>query len=136
MGYMPSKEKKSWVAPTPKREKWKRAKYPAWLIRFYNSALWRKTSKRNLAKNPFCVECKKRGIVRKADVTDHIIPAIQGGSLLDPRNHQSLCTSDHNSKSAAESNGTSEPFIYVGKYKIPQRNAEQKQNKETRHNLL
>ena len=125
---MPSKGRNSWVVPSPPREKWTKRKYPDWLIRFYNSARWRKTSKRNLTRHPFCVECAKRWQVRKANVTDHVIPAIQGGSLLNPRNHQSLCHSCHNSKSSRESNGTSEPFIFIGKYKIPLRNAEQKQD--------
>lgn len=126
MGFMPSKEKKSWVVPTPKRDRWKRAKYPPYLIKFYNSSRWRNTSKRNLIVNPTCAECSKQNRIKKADVTDHIIPAIQGGSLLDSRNHQSLCTSCHNRKSATESDGSSEPFVFIGKYKIPKRNAEQK----------
>lgn len=123
MGNVPRKEIKSWVAPTPPRQRWKRSSYPPWLTKFYNSARWRGCSKRHLVKHPTCVECKKHGRVQKADVTDHIIPAIQGGSLFDPRNHQSLCHSCHNRKSASESNGTSEPFVLVGKYKIPARNA-------------
>lgn len=123
MGYLPKREKKSWVAPAPRRDRWKRANYPPWLTKFYNSSRWRGISKRNLTVNAYCVECKKQNIIKKADVTDHIIPAIQGGALYDKRNLQSLCHSHHNSKSASEANGTSEPYELIGKFKIPKRNA-------------
>lgn len=118
MGYVPSKRRNSWVTPTPKKN-WNN--YPPELAKFYNSALWRKTSKKNLAMNPTCVECMKVGKVSRAEVTDHIIPVKQGGHKLDGRNHQSLCASCHNRKSAAEAGGVSGPFKYVGKYKIPDR---------------
>lgn len=126
MGNLPFKEKKSWVRAAPKSEKWNRNSYPKHITRFYNSSTWRRTSKRHLAKYPTCVHCESKGRISQAHVTDHVIPVMQGGSLLDPRNHQSLCHPCHNSKSATEANGTSEPFVYVGKYKIPRRTKNQK----------
>ena len=117
MGWTPKKEKKSWVAPRPKV--WNRTSYSPELTRFYNSQAWRKTSKRNLAKNPTCVECAKENIVRKADVTDHIIPVRQCGSKLDSRNHQSLCHPHHNAKSSAERSGDIAPYRMISSGKIP-----------------
>tara|TARA_R110000868_G_scaffold139805_2_gene354927 strand:+ start:10814 stop:11119 length:306 start_codon:yes stop_codon:yes gene_type:complete len=69
---------------------------------FYNSRLWRETSKLNLEINPLCVRCLERGEYTPADVTDHIKPINQGGDKMDDNNHQSLCHKCHNTKSATE----------------------------------
>lgn len=119
MGFAPRKEKASWVAPAPAHERWHKNNYPSNLLKFYNSAVWRRASKKNLAMNPTCVVCEQEGIVRKADVTDHVIPIRQEGSKMDPRNHQSLCHSHHNAKSASERNGDILDYKIISTGKIP-----------------
>jgi 5-methylcytosine-specific restriction protein A len=48
------------------------------------------------------VECEKAGMVRAADVVDHIVPLWKGGAD-DESNLQSLCqTPHHDQKSARE----------------------------------
>src|SRR4030095_4625934 len=58
---------------------------------FYNSHLWRETSKRHRRHEPLCRACKAEGYIRAACVTDHIQPLTQGGAALDDANLQSLC---------------------------------------------
>ena len=65
---------------------------------------WRRLRNRYLATHPFCVECRKLGILRVADEVDHIIPHRGDLELArDPANFQSLCKSHHSAKTAAES---------------------------------
>ena len=67
---------------------------------------WRRASKRFLRANPLCAECARRGIVRAAEVVDHIVPHRGDPKLFrDKKNWQSLCVSDHNAKSARERGG-------------------------------
>lgn len=42
--------------------------------------------------------CVRDGYRVRADVVDHIVPLRDGGALLDPRNHQSLCYACNNRK--------------------------------------
>lgn len=70
---------------------------------FYRSTAWKKLSRRMMEKNPVCVECLKQGIIKKADVIDHIVPIRQDWSRrLDESNLQSLCYRHHNQKTKAE----------------------------------
>lgn len=59
---------------------------------------WQQFRKRFLKENPLCVFCEKQGLVKKADVVDHIIPH-KGNRELFWRegNHQSLCWTHHQS---------------------------------------
>ena len=76
----------------------------------YNSQ-WRKLAKIHKQNNPLCVECKAKGIIRAAAVTDHIKPTRLFPELAyDWNNLQSLCTQCHNSKSASEKNKNREYF--------------------------
>lgn len=65
---------------------------------------WQKIRKVHLQKNPLCVECMRtQGIVTVATVVDHITPHKGNRQLFyDIGNHQSLCVSCHNRKSAKE----------------------------------
>jgi len=56
--------------------------------------------------NPLCVECKKQGKITPATVVDHIVPH-KGDQekFWDPNNHQSLCDTCHNRKTAKEDGG-------------------------------
>jgi 5-methylcytosine-specific restriction endonuclease McrA len=71
---------------------------------------WTQYSKRWLDRHPFCGEradgerhpdqsrCTREGLIVAARVTDHIIPTSKGGSMWNPKNHQSLCVGCNNSK--------------------------------------
>ncbi len=93
----------------PKKRPWVRNRKPFEMAndnsKFYNSTKWRKKSKEYRAKNPLCVHCKENGIVREAQVTDHIIRIVDGGDPFDEDNLQSLCHKCHNSKSSYEGKG-------------------------------
>ena len=77
---------------------------PSAAKRGYDSR-WRKYRAAFLARNPLCVACQKKGIVRAANVVDHI-HAHKGSQALfwDPANHQALCAECHNAKTAKEHN--------------------------------
>lgn len=67
----------------------------------YNSRRWRALRKAVLAKEPLCRDCMGHGVVTAAEVADHIVPLVDGGSdALD--NLQSLCLSCHNAKTQRE----------------------------------
>ena len=66
---------------------------------------WKKYRAWYLKQHPFCVECKKEGILKLANVVDHIIAVRKGGGFWDTNNHQSLCTAHHNSKTVKEDGG-------------------------------
>lgn len=70
--------------------------------RFYNSALWRKTSRAQLRREPLCRMCLAEGRYTPAVLVDHIKPIRQGGDPLDLDNLQSLCNACHERKSQAE----------------------------------
>ena len=64
----------------------------------YNSATWRNLAKAHKAQNPFCAMCET-GV---AEVTDHIKPVNEGGSMFGWNNLQSLCKACHAKKSGKE----------------------------------
>jgi 5-methylcytosine-specific restriction enzyme A len=67
---------------------------------------WQKASKRFLAANPLCLECKKKGKLKASKVTDHIVPHKGNKELFwDINNWQPLCVSCHNRKTAKEDGG-------------------------------
>jgi 5-methylcytosine-specific restriction endonuclease McrA len=82
---------------------------PSSFVRGYTSE-WAEYSKAWLARFPSCgmrrdgqfhVEhsvCARRRMQVKARVVDHIVSLARGGSLMDPRNHQSLCVSCNTAK--------------------------------------
>lgn len=69
---------------------------------FYTSKEWLTVKKRHLKMEPLCRECKKKGVLVRATVVDHIKPIKQGGAPLSDNNLQSLCWSCHSRKSAKE----------------------------------
>jgi 5-methylcytosine-specific restriction protein A len=68
----------------------------------YDTAAWQKARKAQIARCPCCVVCTSQGRITAATVTDHITPVRLGGDFWDAANHQSLCKSCHQAKSAAE----------------------------------
>ena len=64
---------------------------------------WHKYSKLRLTKYPLCANCLDNGITKTATCTDHIIPHKGNIKLFrDKKNHQSLCKTCHNKKTATE----------------------------------
>ena len=68
----------------------------------YNSWRWRKESLAFRKVNRLCVICLKEGITQLSQVTDHILPIEQGGSVWDRSNWQALCIRHHNQKTYNE----------------------------------
>lgn len=67
--------------------------------RFYKTAKWVKLSRQTLQKHPICVFCQRKGIIRKADLVDHIVPIREDwNKRLDPENLQPLCYRCHRIK--------------------------------------
>ena len=69
---------------------------------FYQSRRWRSLRSLKLQQNPLCEECEKNGILRPADMVDHIVPINKGGAPLDMNNLQSLCNRCHAIKTARD----------------------------------
>lgn len=72
---------------------------------FYKTTAWRKLSHITLERQPVCVSCLRRGIVKKGDLVDHIQPirTKEGWQRrLDPSNLQVLCIACHNEKTRQE----------------------------------
>jgi 5-methylcytosine-specific restriction protein A len=66
------------------------------------SAAWRAIRKEQLAKEPYCRTCRRKGIWRLANQVDHI----DGDASNDaPTNYQSLCGPCHSRKTAREDGG-------------------------------
>lgn len=65
---------------------------------FYSSAAWRKLRDWYRKEHPLCEACQERGLVKVAQLVDHIVEIKDGGAPLDPANLQSLCGTCHNRK--------------------------------------
>lgn len=75
---------------------------------------WAGYSRKRLLRFPWCGQrddgqlyaehsrCVQQGLKTKATVTDHRIPIRDGGSVFDPDNHQSLCTSCNAAKAVED----------------------------------
>lgn len=59
--------------------------------RFYHTARWQKIRNAFMARHPLCRICYERGIIRQAEVVDHIVEISDGGSMIASDNLQSLC---------------------------------------------
>jgi 5-methylcytosine-specific restriction protein A len=76
---------------------------PAWLVKFYNSTLWRKTREAVKRESPFCAMHLARGEVAIGGFVDHIQPVRTHPHLkLERSNLQNLCLSCHRSKTRRE----------------------------------
>lgn len=70
---------------------------------FYKTKRWEKLSQLQRINNPVCEMCLKEGIIKEADVADHIIEIRDDWEKrYDETNLQSLCHAHHNHKSIAE----------------------------------
>jgi 5-methylcytosine-specific restriction protein A len=67
---------------------------------------WTQYSKAYRERHPLCVECEKQGRLVLAEVVDHIIPHRGDMALFwDRNNHQGLCKTCHDRKTASEDGG-------------------------------
>lgn len=72
---------------------------------FYASTPWVNLRNSWIILNPLCCRCEARGILKAADVVDHIIPLTLDNLArlgLDPNNLQSLCYRCHSVKTAQQ----------------------------------
>ena len=103
------KDYQKWLSenrPKPSHARYQRRMYGSKegkYQQFYNTTAWRKLSQQVLKNNPVCVACLSNGIIRKADVVDHIIPIrVDWTKRLDADNLQPLCNSCHRRKTNKE----------------------------------
>ena len=69
----------------------------------YNSYRWQQLRKWHKRREPLCVECERRGVIRRAEQVDHITPHRGNEQLFfDPGNLQSLCTTCHRAKTTRD----------------------------------
>jgi len=67
---------------------------------------WQQLRARYLVSHPLCLECKKAGLVKIAEVVDHIVPHKGDMALFwDSDNWQPLCKPCHDRKTATEDGG-------------------------------
>lgn len=57
----------------------------------YHSSRWTKLARAWKVEHPLCEECKRKGIIKAAEVVDHIIPWPICQDFFDRSNLQSLC---------------------------------------------
>ncbi|AEV94893.1 HNH endonuclease [Pediococcus claussenii] len=70
---------------------------------FYRTSAWKKMSRQMLIRSPICKLCYQEGVIRKADIVDHITPIREDWSRrLDWDNMQTLCIYHHNQKTNIE----------------------------------
>lgn len=58
----------------------------------YHTARWTRLSRAWRMEHPLCEECRKRGVVKSAQVVDHIVPWPVCEDFFDRANLQSLCS--------------------------------------------
>lgn len=97
--------------------KW-RMSYEGKYRQFYKSKRWIRESKQFLITNCVCVKCLDEGIIKKADVVDHIVPLKADWSKrFDHNNWQALCHRHHGEKTGAEQRArTNSPTSFRGGY--------------------
>jgi len=71
--------------------------------RIHSTAQWTRLAKQQLQREPLCRYCGEVGILRTAEVADHVVPIRQRPDLaFDMSNIQSLCKFCHDSVKARE----------------------------------
>ena len=74
-------------------------------VRWYGLASWKARRAHQLAKEPLCAECLKRGQVTPATVADHEPPHGGNWNAFRTGPLQSLCAECHNAKQAIKHKG-------------------------------
>lgn len=71
---------------------------------FYHTARWTRVSKAFRASHPLCAICASRGVIKAAQVTDHVTPwpvcGVEG--FFDEGNLQALCEACNNEKGQSD----------------------------------
>lgn len=70
--------------------------------KIYNTQRWKRLSIKKRTVTPFCENCEDHGVMKVADVVDHIVELEDGGEPYEWSNLKSLCHSCHNNKTADE----------------------------------
>jgi len=97
--YCVKHERKEKVSDSYQYRKRKDGKYHT----FYKTPRWEKLSQLQRIKQPVCEMCLEQGIIKQADVADHIIPIRDDWSKrYDTDNLQSLCIYHNNVKGREE----------------------------------
>ena len=80
-----------WDLPTPAKrtgKEYKRVRSDD----LYHTARWTRLSRLWRDMHPLCAECQRHGVIREAEVVDHIIPFPVCEDFFDTGNLQSLCS--------------------------------------------
>lgn len=64
----------------------------------YHTSRWTRLSRAWRMMHPLCEECKRRGIIKAGEVTDHIIPWPVCQDFYDENNLQTLCKDCNHAK--------------------------------------
>lgn len=81
-------------------ERYRRPEYR----KLYNTKAWKTIRERVLIENPFCIECQKINVIKKATDVDHIKDHLGNHKLFfSYSNLQSLCHECHSRKTAKTS---------------------------------
>ena len=64
----------------------------------YHTSRWTRLSRAWRRMHPLCEECKRRGIIKAGEVTDHIIPWPVCQDFYDETNLQTLCEDCNHAK--------------------------------------
>lgn len=64
----------------------------------YHTNRWTRLSRAFREEHPLCAECLRNGIVKAAEVVDHIVPWPICGDFYDRSNLQSLCADCNRAK--------------------------------------
>ncbi len=79
---------------------------------WYRLSRWQKLRARQLAKEPLCAFCRKRGRVEPATVCDHVTPHRGNEVLFWGGPFQSLCRTCHNVDKKLIENGKPPPLTF------------------------
>lgn len=73
-------------------------------VELYHTARWTKLSKAFRASHPLCVMCADKGVIKPAQVTDHVIPYPVCGvdGFYDENNLQALCEECNHKKGQSD----------------------------------
>ena len=70
------------------------------LAKEYHTTRWRKLRSYYIKRNPLCVMCKEKNIIKEAYIVDHIVEVADGGEMYNYNNLQSLCDAHHRRKTS------------------------------------
>lgn len=86
-----------------KDEYWERKEKDGRYFEFYRSKAWRDMASLHKIRIPYCEDCMDEGIIRKPDVTDHVVEIRDDWSKrLDEDSLRNLCHFHHNRKTRRE----------------------------------